>query len=136
MTDAAGVRADERDWRAFAVRVSLLFAAVCTVVGTQLPFYPVWLDWRGLSAREIAIITAAPLVVRTLVTPTHKITAYTGHRGPEPYGELFDLANDPHELYNLWDDPAAQTLKRDLIVRLHHRLAETDIALPRRLGHA
>jgi MFS transporter, PPP family, 3-phenylpropionic acid transporter len=69
MTDAAGVRADVRDWRGFAVRVSLLFAAVCTVVGTQLPFYPVWLDWRGLSAREIAIITAAPLVVRTLVTP-------------------------------------------------------------------
>jgi PPP family 3-phenylpropionic acid transporter len=58
-----------RDWRGFAVRVSLLFAAVCTVIGTQLPFYPVWLDWRGLSAREIATITAAPLVVRVVVTP-------------------------------------------------------------------
>ena len=76
------------------------------------------------------------LRLRTLVTPAHKITTYTGHRGPEPYGELFDLANDPHELHNLWDDPATQTLKRDLIVGLHHRLAETDIALPRRLGHA
>ena len=65
MSAAAG----ERDWRGFAVRVSLLYAAVCTVIGTQLPFYPVWLDWRGLGASEIAIITAAPLVVRVVVTP-------------------------------------------------------------------
>ncbi len=76
------------------------------------------------------------LRLRTLVTPTHKITTYTGHRGPEPYGELFDLANDPHELHNLWDNPPRATLRRELIERLHHRLTETDIALPRRLGHA
>jgi arylsulfatase A-like enzyme len=76
------------------------------------------------------------LRLRTLVTATHKITTYTGHRGSEPYGELFDLASDPHELHNLWDDPAAATLKQDLIVRLHHRLVQTDIALPRRIGHA
>jgi PPP family 3-phenylpropionic acid transporter len=79
MSDEAGlradVRADLRDWRGFAVRVSLLFAAVCTVIGTQLPFYPLWLDWRGLSAREIAIITAAPLVVRVIVTPALAFTA-------------------------------------------------------------
>jgi PPP family 3-phenylpropionic acid transporter len=65
MMQDAGVR----DWRGFAVRVSLLFAAVCVVAGTQMPFFPIWLDWRGLSAREIAIITAAPLVVRVFVTP-------------------------------------------------------------------
>ena len=65
MKEDAGVR----DWRGFAVRVSLLFAAVCVVAGTQMPFFPVWLDWRGLSAREIAVITAAPLVVRVVVTP-------------------------------------------------------------------
>jgi len=29
----ADVRADVRDWRGFAVRVALLFAAVCTVIG-------------------------------------------------------------------------------------------------------
>jgi arylsulfatase len=46
------------------------------------------------------------LRLRTLVTPTHKITTYTGHRGPEAYGELFDLGNDPHETHNLWDSPA------------------------------
>jgi PPP family 3-phenylpropionic acid transporter len=66
---AAGQEAPARDWRGFAVRVSLLFAAVCIVAGTQMPFFPVWLDWRGLSAREIAVITASPLVVRVFVTP-------------------------------------------------------------------
>jgi arylsulfatase len=76
------------------------------------------------------------LRLRTLVTPTHKITTYTGHRAPEPYGELFDLADDPHELHNLWNSPAHAALCRELIEQLHYRLTETDIALPRRLGHA
>ncbi|UCC63846.1 MAG: sulfatase-like hydrolase/transferase [Anaerolineae bacterium] len=76
------------------------------------------------------------LRLRTLVTPTHKITTYTGHRGPEPYGELFDLADDPHELHNLWADPGHAARRGQLIEALHHRLTETDITLPRRLGHA
>jgi len=76
------------------------------------------------------------LRLRTLVTPTHKITTYTGHRGPESYGELFGLADDSHELHNLWNRPEHADLKRALIEQLHHRLAETDIALPRRIGHA
>lgn len=74
------------------------------------------------------------LRLRTLVTPTHKVTTYTGHRGPEPYGELFDLANDPNELHNLWS--GSGELKNELISQLHYRLTETDIALPRRLSHA
>jgi arylsulfatase len=76
------------------------------------------------------------LNLRTLITATHRITTYTGDRGAEPYGELFDLHNDPHELHNLWSQPDCQNLKRDLIVELHHRLVETDSSLPRRLGHA
>jgi len=76
------------------------------------------------------------LRLRTLVTSTHKITTYTGHRGPEPYGELFDLADDPQELHNLWDSSTHAALRRELIEQLHFRLTETDIALPRRLGHA
>jgi len=76
------------------------------------------------------------LRLRTLVTPDYKITTYTGHRGPEPYGELFDFRDDPNELHNLWARPECQTLKRDLIVQLHYRLAETDIAVPRRIAHA
>lgn len=59
----------ERERRSFALRVSLLFAAICVIIGTNLPFLPVWLDWTGLGPREIAIVTSAPLFVRVAVTP-------------------------------------------------------------------
>jgi len=64
----SGVAA-EREARDLAIRVSLLFAAVFVVAGTQLPYFPVWLDWVGLGPREIAVITAAPMLVRLAVTP-------------------------------------------------------------------
>ncbi len=76
------------------------------------------------------------LRLRTLVTPTHKITTYTGRRGAAPFGELLDLHNDPQELYNLWSRPAHATLRCALIERLHQRLVETDAVVPRRLSHA
>ena len=69
---------------------------------------------------------------RTLITERHHVTCYIG----ESYGELFDLHEDPHQLHNLWDRPEVQSLKRDLQVRLMERFAETDLTLPRRLGHA
>ena len=59
----------ERERRNFALRVSILFAAISVLIGTNLPFLPIWLDWAGLSTREIAVITAAPLLVRVAVTP-------------------------------------------------------------------
>jgi PPP family 3-phenylpropionic acid transporter len=55
--------------RWLATRVSLLFAAVFAIAGTQLPYLPVWLDWVGLGAREIAVIAAAPTLLRVAVTP-------------------------------------------------------------------
>lgn len=57
------------DRRALGVRLSLLFAAIFFVTGSSLPYLPVWLAWRDLSAPEIAIISACPLFVRVLVTP-------------------------------------------------------------------
>jgi arylsulfatase len=33
----------------------------------------------------------------------------------EPFGQLFDLANDPGEVHNLWDDPGAAGSKCDLL---------------------
>jgi MFS transporter, PPP family, 3-phenylpropionic acid transporter len=58
-----------REHRTFGVRVSILFAAIFVVAGTNLPYLPVWLDWKGLGPREIAVITATPLFIRVLVTP-------------------------------------------------------------------
>jgi len=58
-----------RKRRVFGVRVSMLFAAIFMVAGTNLPYLPMWLDWKGLTPREIAVITATPLIVRVLITP-------------------------------------------------------------------
>jgi len=33
----------------------------------------------------------------------------------EPFGQLFDLVNDPKEIDNLWDDPACQEIKQHLL---------------------
>ncbi|MBO0741179.1 MAG: MFS transporter [Hyphomicrobiaceae bacterium] len=65
MSETAG----ERARRSLAARVSLLFAALSFIIGTQLPYLPVWLDWAGLGPSEIAVITGTPLIVRVAVTP-------------------------------------------------------------------
>ncbi len=40
------------------------------------------------------------------------------HYLDEPFGQLFDLVNDPQEINNLWDDPALTGLKQELLARL------------------
>jgi MFS transporter, PPP family, 3-phenylpropionic acid transporter len=59
----------ERERRAATVRVSVMFAAIFFVTGNSVPYLPVWLAWRQLTAPEIAIISACPLFVRVLLTP-------------------------------------------------------------------
>ena len=44
-------------------------------------------------------------------TETWKLVHFLG----EPFGQLFDLANDPAELNNLWDDPDSVEIKRDML---------------------
>lgn len=36
----------------------------------------------------------------------------------EPYGQLFDLAHDPAEINNRWSDPAARSIKEELLAVL------------------
>jgi arylsulfatase A-like enzyme len=56
------------------------------------------------------------------------ITCSVRYDGSE--GELYDLRNDPRQWENLWDDPARQGLKRDLIADLYDSLpAERPIKL-------
>lgn len=59
----------ERDVTSFAIRLSLFYAAIFLLIGFHLPYFPVWLAWRGLSAQEIGVVLAAPLVIRILFTP-------------------------------------------------------------------
>ena len=69
-----------RERRNFGVRVSLLFAAIFVVAGTNLPYLPVWLDWKGLGAREIAIITATPLVYPRAGDAGYRVCRRSGRR--------------------------------------------------------
>jgi PPP family 3-phenylpropionic acid transporter len=50
-------------------RISLFFAAIFLAYGIIVPYFPVWLNARGLSPVEIAAVTSAPLFVRVFFTP-------------------------------------------------------------------
>lgn len=58
---------------------------------------------------------------RTLVSERHRLSVYSG----VDWGELYDLADDPHELDNLHADPARRGLRGEL----HERLALEMLAL-------
>jgi PPP family 3-phenylpropionic acid transporter len=53
----------------FALRLGLFYAAYFFFGGVQLPFFPLWLQARGLDARTIGLVIAAPMVVRIIATP-------------------------------------------------------------------
>ncbi len=59
----------------YGQRTALYFAALFVIYGVQVPFFPVWLDGRGLDASEVAIVTAVPFILRLAVTPTVAIFA-------------------------------------------------------------
>src|ERR1700716_96318 len=53
----------------FATRLALFYGAMFGMVGTHLPFFPVWLKAVGIDASWIGIITAVPAVTRFTVLP-------------------------------------------------------------------
>ncbi|UTW11405.1 sulfatase-like hydrolase/transferase [Marinobacterium rhizophilum] len=69
-------------------------------------------EWELLPSR-----VGVPLSLRTVRTRRHKLTleAVSGA------GELYDLENDPHEMNNLFDDPAAASVRRELEAMLQNR---------------
>jgi arylsulfatase A-like enzyme len=71
--------------------------------------------------------TTGELAMRTLVDQRFRITYYRG----VPWGEFYDLENDPLEMDNLWDDPAAASAKRDMTERLLHKMMELAERSPR-----
>jgi arylsulfatase A-like enzyme len=52
--------------------------------------------------------------MRSLVTARHRLSLYDG----VPWGELYDLGEDPQEAINLWDDAGAKKLRGEMIERL------------------
>jgi arylsulfatase A-like enzyme len=65
-------------------------------------------------------LTGAPPRVHSLVDARYRLTLFHGVE----WGELYDLANDPGEFENLWDDPAHGATRAWLTQRL--ALAEVE----------
>ncbi|WP_274628832.1 MFS transporter [Arvimicrobium flavum] len=55
--------------RRFELRVSLIFAALFIPQGVHLPYFPLWLESKGLDAEHIAIVLSAPMFLRVFTTP-------------------------------------------------------------------
>jgi MFS transporter, PPP family, 3-phenylpropionic acid transporter len=51
------------------VRLGALYAAIFGVFGIALPFFPIWLEQRGLKPDAIAIVLALPMAVRVVASP-------------------------------------------------------------------
>ncbi len=67
--------------------------------------------------------------VKAVVTDRYRFTIYKG----EDWGELYDLAEDPNETHNRWNDPAYAGAKADLSLHLNHLLADLMDESPRAL---
>ena len=58
------------------------------------------------------------VTVSTLIDRRWRISVWQNR----DWGELYDLAADPHELNNLWSDPAAAPDKEAILVKLIHAI--------------
>ena len=61
--------ASHADSRRFALSLAAFYAALFGLVGTHLPFFPVWLKAVGIDAAWIGIITALPAISRFTALP-------------------------------------------------------------------
>jgi uncharacterized sulfatase len=69
--------------------------------------------------------------MRTYINQRYKLTVHFN----QPFGELYDLEEDPGEYINLWDDPGSQELKGDLLLDfLHGEMAKAPLPMPRIAG--
>ena len=130
-------------WRP-APSAGIAAAAIDEPVG-HLDLAPTFCSIAGLPAPEAmegAVLPVAPgsgrertitewdsdyggagIYLRTLYRDGFVCTAYEKsnfYEGTE--GELYDLNEDPRQWHNLWDDPARQGLKRDLLDDLRDNL--------------
>ncbi|MGZ8396987.1 MAG: MFS transporter [Rhodoplanes sp.] len=64
--------------------MAVLYAAIFASAGIQLPFLPVWLEAKGLDAREIGLVLAAAMLARPVIVPAamRLIDRYGWAKGP------------------------------------------------------
>jgi len=61
--------------RSLAWRLGFLYAVLFLIIGCYLPYLPVWLEWRGFTPDQIAILLATPLVGRIIIAPSISFVA-------------------------------------------------------------
>lgn len=54
---------------AISVRLSFFYAALFVIIGIRVPYLPLWLEGKGLSAPDIALVLALGLAGRLFFTP-------------------------------------------------------------------
>jgi hypothetical protein len=54
----------------------------------------------------------------------------------DAWGELYDLANDPHEMDNLFEDPGYRGARAELMEKLAYRQIELADRSPLPMGRA
>ncbi len=66
-----------------SIRMSLFYAAIFAMIGIHMPFWPVWLESKGLSPTEIGAIFAFSIGIKIVFNPliTHFADSY-GKRRP------------------------------------------------------
>jgi len=107
-----------------------------------LSLLPVLEDQRAAIARDSLVVEddqqravfALPSGgrLRTLITPRWRMTIAQG----DPYGELYDLENDPHEMDNLFADAAHRSVRAELMEKLAYRQMELADRSPLPTGRA
>lgn len=91
----------------------------------------VFVEWNGFGDRNLG----NPEINRMAAIPWRSVISsdrFKLNLSPGDQGELYDLANDPYELHNLFDEPAQRDRVRDLAARIRLWQMETgdDTALP------
>lgn len=72
-----------------AFRIALFYGAIFLVVGIQLPFWPLWLKWRGVDIEAIGAILACASGIRAFTNP---IVAHVADRRGERRRPIIALA--------------------------------------------
>ena len=73
-----------------------------------------------------------PVRMRTLLHEGFRLSLYEG----VDWAELYDLRNDPLEMRNLWGDPAARKVERQMIERLAREMISASETSPVPMGPA
>lgn len=50
-------------------RLSAFYIAIFCVIGSQMPFWPVWLQAKGMGGVEIGVLTAIPVLAKLIFSP-------------------------------------------------------------------